>query len=566
MQNAFSQVLSVVSPARHDRTGYHPWARNNFAALFLAAAMLFVAAPLFGQSGPAFKNPPNIYYTGGTLDLNTAPALIDWAGEKIRSNVYSAKYQGRSYDPSYAPPTIRIANTAVTRTLELHLSNNMGTLDCITPSHDYTNLHYHGFEVSPVAPSDDVITIKIPRGKSYPYRVPFPNVPGKQHPEGMFWYHPHPHGCSFAQVNQGMSGALIVGDLLKSRYPAYAGIPEQILLLKDGKPTPTGLQQEENNILALAANPNATVAPPRITVNSLNQPTITMQPGIPQFFRIGNVGSNAYVNLAMPNVRAFIIAVDGMATARPILLDSANGFILPPGSRVEMIVFTPSQPAELLSLPLPAARAPDREVLARIAVATGKKQQGAYQGGSEADLQKATLPASNYYPTAEEFSLPNASLQCQILTPSPDPRYTFVFTQDAGKFMMNGKQYEEGRLDVTCPIPSHPTWTIFNNTTQHHTFHIHQIHFRVDKINGRPVGEDEAPIRDNVDVPPQAVVEMTMPFDETYLAGEFVLHCHILAHEDRGMMMNISLHLLKSENDISKPGEARGLKQAQKSR
>ncbi|HLJ86231.1 MAG TPA: multicopper oxidase family protein [Candidatus Angelobacter sp.] len=556
-----NQIALFTPQSYHART-IAP--QTSLGVKYLLAAMLafclLLSSPIaaHGQGAP-FVNPQNIDYRGDVITLRAAPSRVIWAGIPVNTNTYSASYRGRTFPASYAPPTIRI-NSQLTPELKLTLTNNIGKLNmpCVM-DHGYTNLHYHGFEVTPVSPSDDVVNIKVPTNTSFNYVVPFPQIPGKKHPEGMFWYHPHPHGCSNAQVNDGLSGALIVGDLLRSRYPSLVGIREQILLLKDGSLTPAGAQKELEAVLALADNPQVQQAPPRITVNALDKPRISIGAGEFQFFRIGNVGSNAYVNLALPNVEAFIIAADGFPTERPIPLDSSKGWILPPGSRVEMIVRGPTRPGvyQLVSLPLPAARVPD-EVLATLEVPLTAAKRDPKSEARQNALQKEPSTPAAFYPLMSDFANPQSALQCQYPTPSPDPRYTFIFTQGGGQFFMNGRTYDENRVDVTCPIPSRPTWTIFNNTGQHHTFHIHQIHFRVDKIGDHVVTEDEAPIRDNVDVPPNTVVTMTMAFDETYLAGEFVLHCHILAHEDRGMMMNIQLHLLNAgKTDEDQPRQAK---------
>jgi suppressor of ftsI len=529
----------------------------HFCRMFvLVCVLLATASAVSAQSNPPFVNPERIEYQGGVVELTAAPARIPWNGTTVNTNAYNAKYNGREYRASYTPPTIRIDPNR-TGALNLTLQNRMGktNLPCIM-DHGFTNFHYHGFEVSPVEPGDDVVHIKIKPNESYDYKVEFPQVAmGKTHPEGMFWYHPHPHGCSYAQVNDGLSGALIVGDLLKSRYPGLADIKEQILLLKDGSPTPRGAKKEEANVLALAANPDAKVALAPITVNGLNTPKITIGAGELQFFRIGNVGSNDYVKLALPKVTALIIAVDGMATEKPIALDSSpgGGWILPPGSRVEMIVAGPPKPGtySLVTRELSGTPSED-QTLAVLEVPRASERELQSNAQTQwSELQNATPAPSHYYPGKEEFAPAADGLSCQYNTPSPDPRYTFVLTREGTKFMINGKTYDENRLDVSCPIPSTPTWTIRNETTSHHPFHIHQIHFRINKVidsNGkeRDVTDDEAPIRDTVDIPPMTAVQITLPFVETYLAGKFVFHCHILAHEDRGMMMNIELHLLNN--------------------
>ncbi len=533
--------------------------RSSFLSLALAVAslLLWVTPETSAQTVP-FVNPPNIDYRGGVVELRAALANITWAGQPARSNVYSARYGSTSFAPSFAPPTIRTHPDAF-RELRLRLTNNIDFAhlgSACLEGHEFTNLHYHGFEVSPVQPSDDVVNIKIHEGKSFDYVVPFPQITGKEHPEGMFWYHPHPHGCSFAQVSNGMSGALIVGDILRTRYPAFVGIKENILLLKDSQPDLTAAATMERALRSFFANPKAKAEDrfnPPATVNALHEPTITIRPGEFQFFRIGNVGSDAYFNIALPNVEAFIIAVDGFPTQGPIPLDSSKGWLLPPGSRVEMLVRGPQNPGPFVMTSLDAPETAFRFVgtLMHLQVAATKAlKEDAKSGARLAALQQAPATPAKYYPLPSDFAQAKAAeLQCQILTPSNDPRGNFVFTQDAnGNFFMNGLQYREDVLNVTCPIPSHPTWTIYNNTDINHTFHIHQIHFRVNKIGDHIVTDNEAPFRDNVDVPPHTGVELTLPFDETYLAGKFVLHCHILFHEDHGMMMNIELHLLTAQN------------------
>jgi suppressor of ftsI len=76
----------------------------------------------------------------------------------------------------------------------------------ISPCMDMTNLHFHGLEVSPNAPQDDVLTMMAMPGQSLHYTVAIP----QDHPPGLFWYHTHPHGESHRQVLDGMSGAIVI--------------------------------------------------------------------------------------------------------------------------------------------------------------------------------------------------------------------------------------------------------------------------------------------------------------------------------------------------------------------
>src|SRR6202045_3046850 len=95
------------------------------------------------------------------------------------------------------------------------------------PCMDMTNLHFHGLTVSPDAPQDDVLTMLAMPGKKLGYTVPIP----KDHPPGLYWYHTHPHGESYRQVLDGMSGAIVI-EGIESYFPALSGLPERVLVVR----------------------------------------------------------------------------------------------------------------------------------------------------------------------------------------------------------------------------------------------------------------------------------------------------------------------------------------------
>lgn len=528
-------------PSNALRWHYGRW----LAILFLVASMVL---PVLSQSPKTseFKNPEDILYDGGDLEVTASKKAIEWDGHRgVLTNVYSARYKEKDYSASYAPPTIRV-NSGTTLNLKLtsQIDYKGAQPPCDDAHHQYTNLHYHGFEVSPVAPQDDVITIKV-TNQPYQYAVVLP--PG--HPEGMFWYHPHPHGCSFFEVNGGLSGILIVGDILKSQYPELAGIKERILLLKDGDPRPQGAPELERHVLRLAEHPDEPEPDP-ITVNGMSKPVIPIQTGEKQFFRIGNVGADSFVKLAIdPPVKARIIAVDGMATDKGLFLPS-EGWLMPPGSRLEMVVEGPAPGTyKIISREVPDAFAPPPDTLLATIEATGSRALKANAMSMQA-LDQGPKARSAYYPQMAEFQAPAATEECDVHSkPPPDPKFqgcTFVFGQEGAKFLINGKTYDESVTDVTCKIGRDRVydWTLCNDTGEHHAFHIHQIHFDIVDINGKPV---DAPVRDVVDLPPQidedhpGKTRIKLAFQHDYLAGKFVFHCHMLTHEDKGMMMNIEL-------------------------
>jgi suppressor of ftsI len=517
--------------------------------LLIPCLVAGLALPVFSQSAThsELKNPEDIWYDGGNIEITASKKAIEWDGfPGVQTNAYSAHYKDKNYAASYAPPTIRV-NSGTTLNIKLtsQIDYAGAQSPCNVPHHQYTNLHYHGFEVSPKEPQDDVISIKVRANDPYQYAVVLP--PG--HPEGMFWYHPHPHGCSFFEVNGGLSGILIVGDILKRQYPELVGIKERILLLKDGDPRPKGQRLSEERVLRLAEHPEEPQPDP-ITVNGMSQPAITMQTGEKQFFRIGNVGADSFVKLAIdPPVKARIVAVDGMATDKVLFLPR-EGWLMPPGSRLEMVVEGPAPGTyKIISREVPDAFAPPADTVLATIEAKGSRAFQASPASMQA-LDRGPGDRSAYYPTMEEFKAPAASAECDVHSkPPPDPKFqgcTFVFSQSGHQFQINDLAYDENRTDVTCKIGPDRVydWTLCNDTGEHHAFHIHQIHFDIVDINGAPV---DAPVRDVVDLPPQidedhpGKTHIKMSFQHDYLAGKFVFHCHMLQHEDKGMMMNIEL-------------------------
>ena len=160
---------------------------------------------------------------------------------------------------------------------------------------DMTNLHFHGLEISPNAPQDDVLTMLAMPGQSLQYTVRIP----AGHPPGLFWYHTHPHGESHRQVLDGMSGAIVIEGM--DRYvPEVGKIPEQIFTLR-------GLSLSENpHAASLLQRVDATTktcgvqaeVPEEIfTVNGVVRPRVAIAGGERQFWRIVNATADRYVDL-----------------------------------------------------------------------------------------------------------------------------------------------------------------------------------------------------------------------------------------------------------------------------
>jgi FtsP/CotA-like multicopper oxidase with cupredoxin domain len=436
----------------------------------------------FGAGLPtAFREPPSVSSRGGVLQVTLAAARssITVGGQRALAEVYNG---------SYAPPTLRVRPGDLIR---LRLINRLD---------EPTNFHTHGLHVSPAGNADNVfLTVQPGQTQEFEFRIA-PN-----HPPGLFWYHPHAHHFSNEQVRNGMSGALIVEGLLDP-FPALQGLKERVLLLKD-------IQLDHGRI----ADRGIGVGTMR-TVNGLVNPTLALRPGETELWRIGNVGANLYYRLRLDGHRFYQVARDGNRLARLVPTDE---LFIPPGGRIEVIV----------------------------------------QGGSRGVRSLRTLamntgPSGNQYPAAvlatmrvegeavTPRTLPTRLLPVEDLRSKVTGHRTVVFsegeTPDGGDvFFIDGKTFDPDRVDTRVRLGAVEEWTIRNDSDELHDFHIHQGSFQLVEVDGTPQPLDG--YYDTVNLPVRGEIKIIIPFTDPVMVGKFVYHCHLLSHEDKGMMATIEV-------------------------
>jgi FtsP/CotA-like multicopper oxidase with cupredoxin domain len=430
-----------------------------------------------------------------------------------------------------------------------------------------TNLHFHGLTVPAVCHQDDVLKTSIqPGAKPFEYRFRIP----ADEPPGLYWYHPHIHGFSKTQVLGGASGALIVEGLERA-VPAVAGLAERVLVIRDqdlihpnappsrSEPVvPKMLVDRDGD----SANNGTGFGRPAkdLSINFVPVPypdypaaTIMMQAGQRQVWRVLNACAITYLNLAVLFDRApqqlGIVAIDGVpinhrgANAPPIQWTDHIG--VPPGARIEFIV----------SAPPPGTQA----LLVTRTVDTG-------QGGeNDPNRTLASIRAAADNPPPHSI-LPSH--------PEPAPAPSLPWLGDVTPVRVRKLYFSEKlenptdpnsattfylTVDGQTPAPFDPSsdvpnivvkqgevedWIVENRSSELRAFHIHQIHFLLLDWSGVPVNEPF--LRDTVNVPYYSgrmlrypSVRLRMDFRDPNTVGTFVYHCHLLEHEDGGMMGTI---------------------------
>lgn len=460
---------------------------------------------------PDYKDPPSLKSENGVLalDMTVEMTKIKVGGKDVTTLLYNGLF---------APPTLHVNPGDQ---LQLTLKNRRGDGN--------TNLHYHGTNTSPKPPQDNVF-IRVGPDEDYQYEVDFP----ADHPQGLFWYHPHWHGATEYQIGSGLSGLISVDGVLDP-WPALKDITVRYMILRD-------IQIKDGKV----PNPPDPGDPTMRLVNGLLNPGIPIRPGEVQLWRVGNIGADIFYDLEIEGHKIYEIARDGVRHNQPVVFDH---LLLPTSSRSEFLVVG-GEPGEYV-------------------FRTREIDMGP-AGDPHPRTTLATLVSSG--PPSEEIRLPEVFPQ---LTDLRDVEtccgrtLDYSETPDGSQFCINNVGTEMNVINTTVRIGCVEEWTINNCTAENHSFHHHQLQFQVVKVNGKDV--PFTGLQDTVIVPfraatrefpnrckcddegictgctcpsaedPHGSVVVRIPYTNPVIEGKAVYHCHIGEHEDNGMIQIIEM-------------------------
>jgi FtsP/CotA-like multicopper oxidase with cupredoxin domain len=411
------------------------------------------------------------------------------------------------------------------------------------------NVHYHGTNTSPACHGDQVVHTIINSGETFQYSLTFPT----NEPPGLYWYHPHVHGIAEAAVQGGASGAIIV-EGIENIQPAVANLPERVLIIRDmtrtngPPPDPSPSKQVASWDASLNYVPIAAVYPS----NQLPQYTpavIRMRAGIQEFWRVVNASADTIIDLQLQYDGVVqplqVVALDGVPTGsqdgtRSGTLVTMSDILLAPAARAEFVVAGPplGVTANLVTLLVdtgPGGDSDPTRPLASILTNAG-------------DDTLSLLPEPSRTPNPQRFEglanvQPSATRHfyfSEVLSDPTNPNSptNFFITVDGDKPVLFDPNNPPAIVTTQGAVED---WIIENRTAENHEFHQHQIHFLLEEVNGDPVPPQQQQFLDMVQVPyytgkgPYPSVKVRMDFRGPDI-GDFVYHCHILAHEDGGMM------------------------------
>ncbi len=443
----------------------------------------------------------------------------------------------RTYEGSMVGPTLRVRPGDM---MKVRLLNCLPA-DLMAPHMpdmnrphgiNVTNLHVHGLHISPSGNSDNVF-VEIASGGEFPYEFRIED----DHPDGTFWYHAHKHGSSGVQLGNGMAGAIIIEGKL-DHFLDGKGFGDRTLVLQQ---IPDSFKYDKDK----AQNIPATVEWPNVfhekfskytLINGRLKPSIIID-GKAERWRFIHAGVSEMEDIGLVDAQGqkvplHRIAVDGITTGR---VEPFEAIEMGPGYRVDVLVKLPPGKYKLMKLaqsPLTSLRGVDEEA----------------QELADVEVRGE---ASQEMPTNEEMG--------QYVPALPDiseitgEKRKVVFTAKPVWPSINGAKFQpdptlRNHINHRMKLNTTDEWFLGNETLAAtgrrfaHPFHIHINPFKVIRIlneKDQEVDQHDLVWRDTIVVRPN--YKITIRSHYLKFTGRAVLHCHILPHEDEGMMQVIDI-------------------------
>jgi len=475
---------------------------------------------------------------GGTIDPPIGSALVDLPtvpDENRMKSVMQVSLDARlatvdvngtpatlfTYNGLFPGPVIRLGQG--TTTLKVKFTNSLPyttETNYLGFQKNITNLHTHGLHTSPMEPSDAAHIQVLPKGApdpgmqedTYWGRHDYKYDVSLQEPGCLLFYHGHKHGVSAEQFWGGMTGVLEVADP-PTVHPSLPTTPTHIMMLKDidienGAPAP------HDSMMSYMRGMEGST----IMVNGQVNPYVVLRPNEIQRWRILNASTARFYKLSLEGHMLNVIGTDGGLLDKPY---PQSYVVMAPGERIDVLVqisgnATAGSKYKLLSLPYARTGMMNS---AQITLMTVKV---------EGTKTSETLPTW-INPNATRLTIDTSSL----------PKKTFVLDMSMGRGTINGKDFDVDPDTTMSVVGTYEVWEVINNSNMDHPWHQHVNAAQVISITGGDAAYRNlyttAPARkDTIIVPKGGRMKLLMPVMD--FTGMTMYHCHILEHEDIGMM------------------------------
>ena len=364
-----------------------------------------------------------------------------------------------------------------------------------------TTVHWHGLSLPVDSDGSPLDPVQPGEEKQYSFTVSAGTA-------GTYWYHPHPHEETTSQITKGLYGAVVIRA---PDDPLPDSFTERLLVLSDNRILADGSFDltEPTTVKGQMDHQNGREGD-LLFVNGEITPTLEIRSGEIQRWRIVNSAASRVYRLAIEGHTFLHVGSDGGLFEHAVEVDE---LLIANAERVEVLVRgtgAPGSTAVLRTLPY------DRYM----------PQTRPENWNEPRDL--LTLQYSDAPPVTAE-PVPETLRPIPHLDPT-DASATreIVMAQN----MINNRQFDMERVDVSARLGATEIWEVHNVVGMDHPFHLHGFQFQILDRNGVP--EPFRHWKDTVNVPKKETVRFIVRFSDH--PGKWMLHCHILDHEDQGMM------------------------------
>ena len=451
-------------------------------------------------TGADLTEPEVLRSRDGLLEvrLEAAESRLSVAGRNATVYGYNATLPG---------PTLRLRPGD---RLQVRLVNRLKTV---------TNLHVHGLHVSPQGNGDNVF-VTIQPGESFDYDYQLPD----DHPPGVYWYHPHHHGMVADQVFRGLYGAIIVEE--PEPIPVTR---ERVLVVSDITLDGSGRVVQPSTMSRMMGREGHLVL-----VNGQAAPNMTARPGERERWRIINACSARYLRLRLDGQDCELLGIDSGRFSEP---QAVIEIVLATGNRADLLVTTRAGSA---SWETGSVNRGGMGMMSSLRDPSGGV--GVLATLRVSGVTVAALPAVPARPAPDDL---------RDIEPARTRRITFAMGMSGGmggmgaagmggggtgamgmSFTVDGKEFDAARIDQSVQQGTVEEWTLVNDSPMDHPIHLHVWPMQITAEAGRAISGVTR--QDVVNVPARSEVTVRVAFDS--YAGRTVYHCHILDHEDNGMM------------------------------
>jgi FtsP/CotA-like multicopper oxidase with cupredoxin domain len=417
------------------------------------------------------------------FDLDLRPGTTDFSG-RGRADTWGI-------NGAYLGPTVRAARG---EKILLNVTNGVG---------ETTTIHWHGMHLP--ARMDGGPHQAISPGETWS-----PSWTVDQ-PAATLWYHPHLHDETAEHVYRGLAGMLILDDGTTERHdlPDRYGIDDIPVIVQDKTFTEDGDLDRSTRlfspigILGDTVVVNGTVAPyHEVTTEQVR-------------LRLLNASNARVYNFGLDDDRAFsLIASDGGLLSTP---QRKTRVRLSPGERAEIVV---------------RMRAGESTVLRSRPTDLGTDWWNQRFAGGDDTLDILQLRAADRLAASAPLPAVLADVP-RLGEDEADARRLFRL----GETRINGDDMDMNRIDEVVTVGNTEVWTVTNDDGSPHSFHVHDVQFQILDIDNEPPPAELAGWKDTVYVEPGATLRLIMRFrDYADPGAPYMFHCHLLRHEDQGMM------------------------------